>query len=64
MRDPYLYENSSILKNKLDIRTQEELDDAEADYVVIIDSGKIVGKGNIFQRGTIREGKCSNGLKS
>ena len=34
MRDPYLYENSHVLKNKLDIRTQEELDDAEADYVV------------------------------
>ena len=34
MRDPYLYEDSTILKNKLDIRTQEELDDAEADYVV------------------------------
>lgn len=34
MRDPYLYENSAVLKNKLDIRTQEELDDAESDYVV------------------------------
>ena len=34
MRDPYLYENSTILKNKLHIRTQKELDDAEADYVV------------------------------
>ena len=34
MRDPYLYENCHVLKNKLDIRTQEELDDAEADYVV------------------------------
>lgn len=34
MRDSYLYEDSTILKNKLDIRTQEELDDAEADYVV------------------------------
>ena len=34
MRDPYLYENRTVLKNKLDIRTQEELDDAEADYVV------------------------------
>lgn len=34
MRDPYLYEKSQVLKNKLNIRTQEELDDAEADYVV------------------------------
>jgi cell filamentation protein len=31
MRDPYLYENTEVLKNKLDIRT---LNDAEADYVV------------------------------
>ncbi len=34
MRDPYLYENTGILKNKLDIKSQKELDDAEADYVV------------------------------
>lgn len=34
MRDPYLYEESQVLINKLDIRTLEELDDAEADYVV------------------------------
>ena len=34
MRDPYLYENSDVLKNKLDIRTQDGLNDAEADYVV------------------------------
>ena len=34
MRDPYLYENSDVLKNKLDIKTQDQLDDAEADYVV------------------------------
>ena len=34
MRDPYLYEYSYVLKNKLNIRTQQELDDAEADYVV------------------------------
>ena len=33
MRDPYLYEDSQVLKNKLNIRTQNELDDAEADYV-------------------------------
>lgn len=34
MRDPYLYEESLVLKNKLNIKIQEELDDAEADYVV------------------------------
>ncbi len=34
MRDPYLYENTEVLKNKLDIRTQDGLNDAEADYVV------------------------------
>lgn len=34
MRDPYLYEKSQVLKNKLNISTQEELDEAEADYVV------------------------------
>lgn len=34
MRDPYLYEGSSVLKNRLGITTQEELDNAEADYVV------------------------------
>lgn len=34
MRDPYLYENSEVLKNKLGIRTQDGLNDAEADYVV------------------------------
>lgn len=34
MRDPYLYEEVQVLKNKLDIRSQEALDDAEADYVV------------------------------
>lgn len=33
MRDPYVYENTQILKNKLNIRTQDELDDAEADFV-------------------------------
>ena len=33
MRDPYVYENSQVLKNKLNIRTQDELDDAEADFV-------------------------------
>lgn len=34
MRDPYLYKECSVLKNKLGIKTQEELDHAEADYVV------------------------------
>lgn len=33
MRDPYLYEESQVLKNKLQIRKQDELDSAEADYV-------------------------------
>lgn len=34
MRDPYLYEDTNVLKNKLDIREQQLLDAAEADYVV------------------------------
>lgn len=34
MRDPYLYEDTDVLKNKLDIKEQDLLDDAEADYVV------------------------------
>ena len=34
MCNPYLYEKSNVLENKLDIRKQEELDNAEADYVV------------------------------
>ncbi len=33
MRDPYLYEDVDILKNKLDIKEQDLLDAAEADYV-------------------------------
>ncbi len=33
MRDPYLYENSNVLRNKLGLKTQEELDGAEANYV-------------------------------
>lgn len=33
MLDPYLYENSNVLKNKLHITSQDELDKAEADYV-------------------------------
>lgn len=34
MLDPYLYENTEVLQNKLNIRTQDGLNDAEADYVV------------------------------
>lgn len=34
MRDPYLYKDSNVLQNKLNIKVQQELDDAEADYVV------------------------------
>lgn len=33
MNDFYLYQNTSILKNKLNIRSQEALEQAEADYV-------------------------------
>ena len=34
MRDPYLYDDAPVLKNKLNIHEQSLLDDAEADYVV------------------------------
>ena len=34
MRDPYLYDDIPVLKNKLGIRDQILLDNAEADYVV------------------------------
>jgi len=34
MRDPYLFEDSFVLKNKLNIRDPELLEQAEADYVV------------------------------
>ncbi|WP_026497773.1 Fic/DOC family protein [Butyrivibrio sp. WCD2001] len=34
MRDPYLYDDAPVLKNKLGIKNQEILDSAEADYVV------------------------------
>lgn len=34
MRDPYLYEDVPVLKNRLGIKSQELLDEAEADYVV------------------------------
>ena len=33
MRDPYLYEGETVLKNKLDIHDQDLLNEAEADYV-------------------------------
>ncbi len=33
MRDPYLYEDVNVLRNKLNIKDQEVLDGAEADYV-------------------------------
>ena len=33
MRDPYLYEDVSVLKNKLGIKDQDMLDGAEANYV-------------------------------
>lgn len=31
--DPYLYENTQILKNKLNIRDIDRLEEAEANYV-------------------------------
>ena len=34
MRDPYLYQDIPVLKNKFDIHDQKLLDNAEADYVV------------------------------
>ena len=34
MHDPYLYDDIPVLRNKLGIRDQVLLDDAEADYVV------------------------------
>ena len=34
MRDPYLYADVLVLRNKLDTKEQSMLDDAEADYVV------------------------------
>ena len=36
MRDPYLYEDTNVLINRLDIKEQDLLDEAEADYVVHI----------------------------
>lgn len=35
MRDIYLYEDCNVLKNKLDIKTQTELDEAEAHYTAL-----------------------------
>ncbi len=34
MRDPYLYDDVAVLRNKLGIKSQALLDEAEADYVV------------------------------
>ena len=34
MRDPYLYEDEPILRNKLNIHEKDLFEDAEADYVV------------------------------
>ncbi|MEE1314510.1 MAG: Fic family protein [Faecalimonas sp.] len=34
MRDPYLYDDGGVLKNKLGILDQDNLEEAEADYVV------------------------------
>lgn len=34
MRDPYLYEDCTVLKNLLGFKTQAQLDEAEADFVV------------------------------
>ena len=34
MRDPYLYDDVDVLRNKLGIKSQALLDEAEADYVV------------------------------
>lgn len=35
MRDPYLYDDIPVLKNKLGIRDQILLDNAEADYMIL-----------------------------
>lgn len=34
MRDVYLYEDCTVLKNKLGIKEQKKLEEAEADFVV------------------------------
>lgn len=34
MRDPYLYEGTDVLKNRLNIWDKRLLDEAESDYVV------------------------------
>ncbi len=36
MRDVYLYEDCSVLKNRLNIKDKTLLEDAEADYLSII----------------------------
>ena len=34
MHDPYLYEGTDVLKNRLNIRDKRLLDEAESDYIV------------------------------
>ena len=34
MKDPYLYKNSNILKNRANIRDEVELKEMEADYTI------------------------------
>lgn len=34
MRDPYLYEGTDVLKNRLNIWDKRLLDEAESDYIV------------------------------
>ena len=40
MRDPYLYKDVPVLRNKLHIREQDLLDDAEADYAIVLPEHK------------------------
>ena len=35
MKDPYVYEGTSVLINKLDIRDEKELEDTESEYIVL-----------------------------
>ena len=38
MNDPYVYEGTSVLKNKLNIRDSEKLERAEADFLILATS--------------------------
>lgn len=49
MRDPYLYDDVPILRNKLNIRDQILLDDAEADYVVYRLKDLALNLGDLFE---------------